>query len=76
MSPKFITVSAKQGDPSILWVGASGLYYRTKEAAIKDDPAAAYPYKSPLSMAVYIGIATICVVAICIYLYVRLKRKR
>jgi amino acid permease len=75
MNPKFITVSAKQGDPSILWIGASGLYYRTKEAAVKDDPTAAYPYKSPLSMAMYVGIATVCIVAIGIYLYVRFRKK-
>ncbi len=74
-TPKFITVSAKQGDPSVLWIGESGLYYRTKEAAVMDDPAAAYPYKSPISTLVWVGVATLCVVVICIYLYLRFRKK-
>ena len=74
MNPKFITVSAKQGDPSILWVGESGRYYRTRAAAVKDNPAEAYPYKPPISTTVWVGVATLCVVAICIFMYLRKKK--
>jgi hypothetical protein len=73
-SPTFITISAKQGDPSILWIGQSGRYYRNKEAAIKDNAKDAYPYKKPVSTVVWVGILTLCVVALGIFIYIK-KRK-
>ncbi len=73
-TPDFITISAKQGDPSVLWIGKSGRYYRTKPHAIEDNPAEAYPYKSPFNAALWTGVAVLAALAIGFFLYRRLKK--
>jgi len=45
MIPKFITRSAKPGEPSVLWIGKSGRSYRTLVAAKKDKEADAWSAK-------------------------------
>jgi hypothetical protein len=42
MKPSFILVSAAPGEPSILWIGKSGLRYRNIVHAKIDNPAYAY----------------------------------
>lgn len=42
--PKYITISAKPGNPSILWIGKSGRYYRNIVAALTDKAENAFEY--------------------------------
>jgi len=73
--PNFITVSAKQGDPSILWVGASGRYYRSKAQAKTDNPLEAYPYKKPFNVALWTGVLVLCIVGAAIFIYIKRKKQ-
>jgi len=45
MKPSFILVSAAPGEPSIFWIGKSGLRYRKLVHAKIDNPAYAYTPK-------------------------------